>query len=70
MKYVHRLHYQYYSETLKKEKAIQDNRIFNNHRNQIWQKMKNIHYTRSDSDYIDLPIHDISINNIAYCLII
>ena len=45
MKYVHRLHYQYYSETLKKEKAIQDNRIFNNHRNQIWQKMKNIHYT-------------------------
>ena len=39
MKYVHRLHYQY-SETLKKEKAIQDNRTFNNHRNQIWQKMK------------------------------
>ena len=68
MKYVHRLHYQYYSETLKKEKAIQDNRIFNNHRNQIYIIPR--HYTRSDSDYIVLPIHDISINNIAYCLII
>ena len=67
MKYVHRLHYPY-SETLKKEKAIQDNRTFNNHRNQIMAKneeMKNIHYTRSDCDYVDLPIHDISINNIA-----